>query len=113
MQAGGHYSEFKLVERTRLLCSTSRLPRPRLLIKHLRDWGLCYCIFTVLCLKSEKFWENLKIHAGGNHKLQIQFAPPKQLSVIHCPYFKVTDDSLPHQEIFTSHFYLEKGSSYA
>ena len=34
------------------------------------------CIFTVLDLKSENFWENLKIHAGGDDKLRIQFAPP-------------------------------------
>ena len=27
-------------------------------------------------MKSEKFWENLKIHAGGDDKQRIQFAPP-------------------------------------
>ena len=37
----------------------------------------------VLDLKSEKFWENLKIHAGGDdHELRIQFAPPKRNSCV-------------------------------
>ena len=36
-------------------------------------------IFTVLHLKSENFGENLKIHAGGDDKLRIQFAPPYSL----------------------------------
>ena len=32
--------------------------------------------FTVLHLKFENFGENLKIHADGEDKLRIQFAPP-------------------------------------
>jgi hypothetical protein len=27
-------------------------------------------------MKYENFWENLKIHAGGDDKLRIQFASP-------------------------------------
>jgi hypothetical protein len=34
-------------------------------------------IVTVFNLKSEIFLENLKIHVGGDDKLQLQFASPK------------------------------------
>ena len=40
-------------------------------------------IVAVLDLKSENFWENLKIHAGGDDKLRIQFAPPKFAVVVY------------------------------
>ena len=37
-----------------------------------------YCMY----LKSENFGENLKIHAGGDDKLRIQFAPPNAAGTI-------------------------------
>ena len=74
MRAGGHYSDFKsVIERP---YSNSRLPRPHPPIRALEGVGLKCHIFTVLHLKSEKFGENLKIHAGGDDKLRVQFAPP-------------------------------------
>ena len=75
MWVGGHYSDFKLVERLGWLCSS---PEPRPLIRALERVRpkVLYINFTVLDLKSENFWENLKIHAGGDDKLRIQFAPP-------------------------------------
>ena len=33
-------------------------------------------------MKYEKFWETLKIHAGGDDKQWIQFAPPKDVAII-------------------------------
>ena len=63
-------------ERLGWLCSSSRSPEPRPLIRALEWVQPKDCIFTILDLKSEKFWQNLKIHAGGDDKLWIQFAPP-------------------------------------
>ena len=51
------------------LCSSSRSPEPRPLIRALEWVRPKDCIFTVLDLKSENFWQNLKIHAGGDDKL--------------------------------------------
>ena len=51
------------------LCSSSRSPEPRPLIKALEWVRPKDCIFIVLDLKSENFWQNLKIHAGGDDKL--------------------------------------------
>ena len=76
MQAGGHYSDFKLVERLGWLCSSLRSPEPHPLIRALERVRSKDCIFTALDLKSENFWQNLKVHAGGDDKLRIQFAPP-------------------------------------
>ena len=60
------------------ICSSARSPEPRPLIRALArvEGAAQACIFTVLDLKSENFRENLKIHAGGDDKLRIQFAPP-------------------------------------
>ena len=69
MRAGSHYSDFKPVERALLeLEIVEALPSNY----SARGGGA-----TVLHLKSETFGENLKIHAGGDDKLRIQFAPPK------------------------------------
>ena len=52
-------------------------------IQSARERAAQACTFTVLDLKSEIFWENLKIHAGGDDKLRIQFAPPKHF-LLNC-----------------------------
>ena len=44
-------------------------PSPRPLIRALEWVRPKDCIFAVLNLKSENFWQNLKIHAGGDDKL--------------------------------------------
>ena len=54
---------------------TSKSPRSRPLISAIGGWGSKCRMFTVLDMKSEIFGENLKIHAGGDDKQQIQFAP--------------------------------------
>ena len=85
LHAGGR-SLFRF-QTSREAKSSSRSPEPHPLIRALEmvECGPRYCIFTVLDLKSEKFWENLKIHAGGDDKLRIQFAPPKVLfSLLLC-----------------------------
>ena len=51
MWVGGHYSHFKLVEKARLLCSTSRSPRPRLLIRALE--GVESKLLYIYCIVSE------------------------------------------------------------
>ena len=43
----------------------TRSPEPRPLIRALEWVRPKDCIFTVLDLKSENFWQNLKIHAGA------------------------------------------------
>jgi hypothetical protein len=53
--------------------------------RYLKYWSICLKlsifatqrhIVTVFNVKYENFWENLKIHAGGDNKLLIQFASP-------------------------------------
>ena len=73
MRAGGHYSDFKPVERALLELEIVEVRPPIIAFEGV---GLKCHIFTVLHLKSENFGENLKIHAGGDDKLRIQFAPP-------------------------------------
>ena len=85
MWAGGHYSDFKPVERARKALRNSRLPRPLPPIRALEGVGLKFHIFTVLHLKSDNFGENLKIHVGSDDKLRIQFAPPKHYKLkVNC-----------------------------
>ena len=78
MQAGGQYSDFKLVKGAKRLMLEVEIAWPHPLIRTIEGWGSKYCIFVVLHLKSEKFWENLKIHAGSDDKLRIQFASPNR-----------------------------------
>ena len=54
---------------------TSKSPRPRSLISAIGGWGSKCRMFTVLDTKSEIFGKHLKIHAGGDNKQRIQFAP--------------------------------------
>ena len=67
LHAGGRsLFRFQTSRETRM---PMRSPEPRPLIRAL-DWVRPKdCIFTVLDLKSEIFWQNLKIHAGGDDKL--------------------------------------------
>ena len=53
------------------------MPRPS--IAALKGAGPKCHIVAVYNLKSEIFGENLKIHAGGDDKLRIQFAWPNNL----------------------------------
>jgi hypothetical protein len=75
MRAGGHYSDFKLVQRMR---NAKRSSRPCPSITALEGGGAkapySYCI-------QYEIWnflrKNLKSHAGGDDKLRIRFASPK------------------------------------
>ena len=53
-------------------------------------------------MKSEKFWENLKIHAGGDDKQRIQFAPPNMAGWIESLI------SVPMAYIIMDHVYSYK-----
>ena len=66
LHAGDHYSDFKLAERLGWLCSSSRSPEPRPLIRALEWVRPKDCIFTVLDLKSEIFLTKSENHAGGD-----------------------------------------------
>ena len=78
LHAGGRslfrFQTSKRVPETLGLNSRSSRPRPS--IATLEGAGPKCHIVGVYNLKYEKFWENLKIHAGGDGKLRIQFAWP-------------------------------------
>ena len=78
MWAGGHFSDFKPVENAGKLCSNFEITDAPPLISVIGGWGSKCYMFAVLNLKSENFWEYLKIHAGSDDKQRIQFALPNK-----------------------------------
>ena len=56
-------------------------PRSRPLISAIGGWG-SKCHILCLMYWIWNFWENLKIHAGGDDKQRIQFAPPYLFCVL-------------------------------
>jgi hypothetical protein len=81
LHAGGHYSYFKLVQSTRNAKFELAIAEATPFNYSARGAGQKRHIVTVFNMKYEIFWENLKIHAGGDDKLRIQFASPKRKAI--------------------------------
>jgi hypothetical protein len=74
MRAGGHYSDFKVVQSTRNAKFKLAIVEATPFNYSARGAGQKRHTDIVFNLKYEIFSENLQIHAGGDDKLRIQFA---------------------------------------
>ena len=79
MWKASHFSDFKPLESAGKLCSNLESLRPCPLISMIGGWS-SKCYNYVYCIEYE-IW---KIHADGEDKQQIQFAPPNG-----CPLAKI------------------------